>query len=54
MSHWAAFYKQLNAMTPDVKPMDDVIEDDDALDHWYRGYLDDTARKYAQLKAQRR
>lgn len=38
-------------MTPDVRPADDVIDDDETLDRWYRGYLDDTARTYARMKA---
>jgi hypothetical protein len=53
LAQYASFYKQINALPPEHRPPDDVIDDDDQLDRWYKTFVDDMARKAARMKATR-
>lgn len=50
MIYYANWYKQLYDMMPDERPPDHIIEDDEALDRWYRDFTRRIARELAAAK----
>jgi hypothetical protein len=45
---YARFYDSLNNMMPSDKPDDQLLDDDEALDRWYDGYVRAQAIKYGK------
>lgn len=52
--YYANWYKQIFEMSPDERPADDVINDDDELDRWYKNYTRRVERELREAKRRSR
>lgn len=51
--YWSNFYQNVFDMLPDERPSDLIIEDDDALDAYMKGYYEERSREDAAKRSKR-
>lgn len=54
LAYWSNYYDNIYQMTPEDRPSDLVIEDDEALDAYMKSYYEDRSREDAARKSKNR